>query len=42
LDDATYRYWEPGEKDPTYIVPGIASEWTEKIFDRRWNELSAT
>ena len=41
LDDATYRYWADGEKDPTYVVPGISSEWTEKVFDRRWNEYAA-
>lgn len=36
IDDATYRYWEEGKETPTYIVPGINSDYTEEYFNRHW------
>lgn len=36
IDDRTYRYWEPGEKDPEYIAPGIDLDYQKTIFDKWW------
>ncbi len=38
IDDRTYRYWEPGEKDPEYIAPGIDLDFSVRIFNKIWNE----
>lgn len=38
IDDATYRYWEEGERTPTYIVPGINTDFVESHFDRAWEK----
>lgn len=36
IDDATYRYWEEGEEGPTYIVPGVNTDFVESHFDKNW------
>jgi hypothetical protein len=36
LDDSSYRYWETRDGEAIYIVPGITSEFSERVFDRRW------
>ena len=36
IDDANYRYWEPGEKEPTYVTPGIVSILSESHFNSIW------
>lgn len=41
LDDATYRYWEPGENEPTYVTPGLDAEYSERIFERAWQRKYA-
>lgn len=42
IDDATYRYWPEGARNPTYIVPGIASDYTEQYFDKHWEKHFAS
>lgn len=41
LDDATYRYWEDGKEKPTYVVPGVATDFTESYFNRQWNKYAS-
>lgn len=38
IDDGTYRYWTEGESDPTYVVPGVTTEFTEQYFIRQWGK----
>ncbi|MFI5421725.1 MAG: hypothetical protein ACHQ1H_12220, partial [Nitrososphaerales archaeon] len=38
MDDATYRYWEEGIGEPTYVVPGVNTDFTEEYFDRHWEK----
>jgi len=40
LDDATYRYWNPGEEAPVYITPGIPSIFAEKTFVDIWERYA--
>jgi len=38
IDDATYRYWQDGESEATYIVPGVNTDFTESYFNRQWEK----
>lgn len=38
IDDATYRYWEEGIEEPTYVVPGVNTDYTEQYFNRHWEK----
>lgn len=36
IDAATYRYWKPGESDPTYVMAGVPFNVQQKSFEAVW------
>lgn len=39
IDASAYRYWEPGNIDPTYVMAGVPFDVQQKSFDSVWRKL---
>lgn len=41
LDASAYRYWEPGNTDPTYVMAGVPFDVQDKVFESVWRKVDA-
>jgi hypothetical protein len=42
IDASTYRYWQPGETEPSYVMAGVPFDVQTKAFDSVWRKLETS